>query len=91
MEIKDCFSAHSEITNNFKTLSCDALSDTIKFYVAQSLLVPKKKNKEKLDKMSHLVLSRLMPKIDSFYKDPKTKGHETDFNWQVIIGEIEPV
>lgn len=91
VEISEHFSKHAQIDQAFKALSCEALSDMVKFYVTQDKLADKKKNKDKLNLLSHLVLSRLIPTIDSFQKDEATKHLDTGFNWNVILGQISPV
>lgn len=91
VESLENFSAHSEIKKAFESLSLDALRDALKFYIAQQGLPEKKRNQAKLGIMSHLILSRLMPTINSFYQDEKTKVHGTEFNWNVILGQIQPV
>lgn len=37
------------------------------------------------------MLSRLIPTIDSFQKEVSTKIHGTEFNWNVVVGQISPV
>ena len=88
VHILDNYSVHSEITDAFKNLSCEALSDTIKYLLTQMNLPTKKQNKNKLDVLSNLMISRLLPTIQSFMKDEKTKEHSTDYNWNVIMGQI---
>ena len=38
--------------------------------------------------MSTMILSRIMPTIHKFNKDPKTKEHNSDFHWNVVLGNV---
>jgi hypothetical protein len=47
-----------------------------------------KQDSNRLGILSTVMLSRMMPKIHSFYKSPITSVHGTEFHWNVIIGQI---
>lgn len=91
VEIVESFAYHSDLTNAFKDKSCVALKEMVQYYVGQQNIGEKKRNKEKLDILSHLVLSRIQPTIHEFAVNEETKFHGTDFNWSVILGSIQPV
>ena len=48
---------------------------------------PQKSN-AKLQNLALLTLSRLLPTVCDFYKDEKTNRHETEFNWNVVVGQV---
>lgn len=47
VEIVDSFSKHEDINTVFKTKSCEALSDVIKFFISQQFITTKKQDKRK--------------------------------------------
>jgi len=54
--------------------------------------LPKKdQNDRKLNILSNLILSRMMPKIHEFGQNEATKEHDTEFNWHVILGTFTPM
>jgi hypothetical protein len=85
VEILDNFSVHSQIQSNFKELSSLAFSEGVKYYLIEN--GKHDKNAKKLDAVSSLILSRMMPKIHEFATG-EYKSLETDFNWNVILGQI---
>ena len=87
----DHHSKHVDISAAFKELTCEALADTVQFYLTQMDLPAKKQDKRRLDLLSTLMLSRMMPKICDFQRDESTKVHQTEFNWNIILGQFEPI
>ena len=86
IEINDTFAAHEDISSAFEDLSCSAFKDTILFFLSQMNLPSSKQDKKRLNILSTLLLSRIMPTIHSFNKDEKTKVHKTEFHWNVVLG-----
>jgi len=55
------------------------------------MLPKEKQDKERLNSLSSLMLSRKLLKITEFKDDEKTSDLGTAYNWSVIMGEAAPV
>lgn len=88
VEILDNFSVHSQIQNSFGELSSTSFSEGVKYFLIEN--GKHDKNAKKLDCVSSLILSRMMPKIHEFATG-EFKDLGTDFNWNVILGQITQV
>lgn len=87
----DHYSADQRIADRFKDLWPNAVQDTVKFTLCQSLLTKEKQSKEKLDALSSLVLSRVLKDVAEFQDHADTKELGTGFNWAVVLGESTQV
>ena len=77
---------HPTVNSVFKNEASVAFSDMVKFILIQNELPTQEKNKSKLDTLARLTLSRMLSKIDQFYRDPETTVYGTDYNWNVVVG-----
>lgn len=88
VSVQEQFSIDDKLTDTFKDDLCQAFSDTLKYKLIQTELPADKQNKKKLDRLSSLMLSRVLGKITAFNMAEDTKKFKTDYNWNCLIGTI---
>ena len=88
MEVLDYHYYHEDFKSTFENLCCKSFQDVMTYYLHQMSLSGSKQDKRKLDILSTLLLSRIMPKIHKFNKDPKTSDHKSDYHWNVVLGNV---